>query len=572
MPSRTRALLAAALVVAAAALLHAQHAAAFERHALIVGISAYQHIRGLEGPRHDARAMRAALIEEWGFDPERITMLVDGDATRSRIEAELRALTERTQPGDYVVFYFSGHGTSRLDVHSPWPLPDGTGALIPVDFTTEGTIEEQTSRLIVGRRDLRPVLEELDAGGRRAFVIVDSCFSGNAVRSRLALSPLPLRHVPLVEGDAVRQTDAGSLLDVLRAPPPPPYPYRSVMFLAASGEHEAATDIGRDLIERFPTTDGLPHGALTDTLLRVLTGRMRADSNDDGTLTYDELFRGVRQFMDARGYPQSPRLLPERGAERETLVTRPLFGLARAPDLRAPEPFDEVSLRVLVADDVPGLGPLLRKVSGVEIVTQAPDVVLQQRSPNIVLAAPGGDVIGALPREDEEAFVARMEREVWARRLLRAPPASGAFNVTVDLAVPQRRAIVLEGEQIAFSVATEKPAYVVVLGIDPESNVRVLYPYDADALPPPVAPGAPLRLPNGDEESKLRVEAPFGVEHVVVAAVEERPGGLLRLAGREVGPASPLREDLERIFADAERHGAKASLRFRTVGLETLPP
>jgi hypothetical protein len=563
--------LVSALLAGAAALLHGGAATAFERHALIIGISRYQHVRALEGPRHDARAMRGALIDAWGFEPAHIAMLLDGDATRNRIQAELAALLERTRPGDYVLVYFSGHGTSRLDVHSPWPLPDGTGALIPADFTAEGTIEEQTGRLIVGRRDLRPVLEALDRGGRRVFVIVDSCFSGNAVRSRLAMSYMPLRYVALAEEAQVRETEPASLLDMLSAPPPPPYPYDSVMFLAASGEHEAATDIGRDLIERFPTSDGLPHGALTDTVLRVLTGRMQADTNDDGTLTYDELYRGVRQFMDERGYPQSPRLLPERGGEREALVARPLFELAQAPDVRAPEALDAGRVRVQVADDVPGLRAPLSGIDGVEIVTEAPDVLVQRGAAGVVLAAPGGDVIDSLHDADEGAIVARLQREVWVRRLLRAAPAAGAFNVIADLAVPQRRALVVEGEPIAFSVATEKAAYVVMLGIDPAANVSVLYPYDTDALPAPVAPGAPLRLPDDDPSSALRVASPFGIEHVVVAAMESRPAGLMRLAGRQVGPDSPLREDLERIFADAERRGAKASLRFRTVGHETLP-
>ena len=136
----------------------------------------------------------------------------------------------------------------------------------------------------------------------------------------------------------------------------------------------------------------------------------------------------------------------------------------------------------------------------------------------------------------------------------------------VDLRVPQRRTLVVEGEPIAFTVETEQPAYLVMLGIDPAATVSVLYPYDPDALPVPVRPDTPLLVPTGERSSELRVTFPFGVEHIVIAAIKSRPAGLMRLAGRQIDPHSPLRPDLERIFAAAEKDGAKASLRFTTVG------
>jgi hypothetical protein len=568
---RTSLYFACSLLAAIAIFLPGRAGAAPERHALLIGISNYRYVHPLEGPRYDARALRAALIEQWGFDPEHVEMLLDGDATRSRIQAGLASLIDRTHPGDYVLIFFSGHGTSRLDVRSPWPLPDGTGALIPADFTASGTLEEQTESLIVGRRDLRPVLEALDRSGRRVFVIVDSCFSGNAVRSLLAVSQMPLRYVALSEPKPVRDVPAYPVIDSVRGgAPPAAYPYRSVTFLAASGEHEAATDIGRELIERFPTSDGLPHGALTDAVLRVLTGRVPADSNSDGQVTYDELYRGVRQFMDERGYPHSPRLLPDGGGDREALVGRPVFELVKVP-AAARAPVRESRLRVEVAGDLATLLPALRRNEEIELTSQAPDIVIRSDAGDLLLAAPGGDPIDRLEGGNPEALTQRLHREVWVRRVLRAPHAEGTFNVTVDLSAPQHRTIVVEGEPVAFTLATEKRAYVLMLGIDSEGTVSVLYPYDADAVPTPLAPGAALTVPNSEPSSALRVTFPFGVEYIVVAAIESRPAGLMQLAGRQVGPDSPLAPDLERILGEAEKQGAKASLRFRTVSAAPSP-
>jgi len=85
--------------------------------------------------------------------------------------------------------------------------------------------------------------------------------------------------------------------------------------------------------------------------------------------------------------------------------------------------------------------------------------------------------------------------------------------------------------------------------------------WQTDTKPALLTPGAPLLV----SSPQLRVQVPFGIEHIVVAATQSPPVGLMRLAGRRVGPDSQLRPDLERIIQDAERAGAKASLRFQTV-------
>jgi len=160
-----------------------------------------------------------------------------------------------------------------------------------------------------------------------------------------------------------------------------------------------------------------------------------------------------------------------------------------------------------------------------------------------------------------DAVAERLRREIWVRRLLDARPAPGSFKLTVELSAPEHRTVVVEGEAFAFSVATEKPAYIMMLSIDPAGTVNVLYPSDTDTKPALLTPGAPLLV----SSPQLRVQVPFGIEHIVVAATQSPPVGLMRLAGRRVGPDSQLRPDLERIIQDAERAGAKASLRFQTV-------
>ena len=66
----------------------------------------------LLGPAADIESMQRALAGRWGFAPGDVRAIRDQDATRERILSEIAALEQRSAPGDIVLIYFSGHGTS----------------------------------------------------------------------------------------------------------------------------------------------------------------------------------------------------------------------------------------------------------------------------------------------------------------------------------------------------------------------------------------------------------------------------------------------------------------------------
>jgi hypothetical protein len=245
--------------------------------ALLIGVANYGNAKwNLEGPVHDVNAMRDVLQRRWGFAPGDIRTLTDQQATRDGILAELKALQTRSAPGDDVFIYFSGHGTSALDGTLAVPVPHGSGAFVPFGIKAENQTLS-LDQLIVGRTDLLPLLQALDDGGRRVWVVSDSCYSGNQTRSVHAedSAPLPARAIPLL----VNYSEAARLeRDEARAAgrtAPPPYPYKNIGFLAASAEGEVAKDIRQADLRRYPTRSGKPQGAMTDALLRVLEARWR---------------------------------------------------------------------------------------------------------------------------------------------------------------------------------------------------------------------------------------------------------------------------------------------------------
>ena len=109
--------------------------------ALLVGVGKYQstNVDQLKGPVNDIQSLREVLVERWGFRSNDIITLADEHAKRAAVLKELNRLRATSQPGDFVLFYFSGHGTRVEDDGLRLPLPDCTGALVPWDFAGGGT-------------------------------------------------------------------------------------------------------------------------------------------------------------------------------------------------------------------------------------------------------------------------------------------------------------------------------------------------------------------------------------------------------------------------------------------------
>ena len=292
-----------------------------ENHALLIGIGNYSHMR-LEGPTHDVQALSQTLSAHYGFKKKNVRTLINEQAVKSRILEELRRLVRISRPGDHVFIYFSGHGTSRRDALLSLPLPYTSGALVPADFNwnPDQTIEKQISQLIVGKRDLQPILTKLDRD-RQVLVVFDTCFSGNTVRGMQTVAED--RYFPLGSRNIFEaEQRIGGFSDNLKSNAP--YPYQNTFYISAATENETARDIRTDLLDVYPTIDGNPHGALTDSLLRVLTGQTPVDADNDGRWSQIELYRAVRSDVRRR-FRQTPQALPREGKNTARLYDRVFF-------------------------------------------------------------------------------------------------------------------------------------------------------------------------------------------------------------------------------------------------------
>lgn len=144
------------------------------RKALLVGINEYpRESDRLAGCVNDVFTM-SAVLQECGFAPEEIRTCLDDRATASGILSRLDWLLDDAQPGDQLVFYYSGHG-ARVPEYGEFEEPDRlTETLVPWDFdwTPETSISDEQ---IYGLYSQLPYEAQL-------MLLFDCCHAGSMHR------------------------------------------------------------------------------------------------------------------------------------------------------------------------------------------------------------------------------------------------------------------------------------------------------------------------------------------------------------------------------------------------------
>lgn len=138
--------------------------------ALVVGVADYEDVTPLpEAVLNDARDVAGTLLSpgHCGYDPARVTTLLDAEATSARIREALRELADGTRPGDTALVFFSGHG-GRIRL--------GAGhatLLVPVDYRPADPLGTG-----LPADELSDALAAIPA--ERLLVVLDACHSGGA--------------------------------------------------------------------------------------------------------------------------------------------------------------------------------------------------------------------------------------------------------------------------------------------------------------------------------------------------------------------------------------------------------
>ncbi|CAN7501332.1 caspase family protein [Pseudoduganella sp. LjRoot289] len=145
------------------------------RHALIIAIGDYisPAVPPLLGTDYDVDSA-SQMASAMQVPAQNIRVLRNRDATAARIEQEIAELNKRTQPGDRVFFYFSGHGSRYFNTAAS--EQGCVEALLPADSVplTNGRIASL----------LKPISDKAD----KMFVFYDACHSGGILGKPLAVT------------------------------------------------------------------------------------------------------------------------------------------------------------------------------------------------------------------------------------------------------------------------------------------------------------------------------------------------------------------------------------------------
>ena len=257
-----------------------------EKKALCVGINDYPYEgNDLNGCVNDAKAWADLLIEHYGFPQENVKLLLDADATKANILANLQSLVDGAKTGDMLVFTNSSHGMYVADTSGDEEKYDE--AMCPYDCETNLIVDDE----------LREMFAKL-AKGVGLFVISDSCFSGTVTRAAVAENIPGLRTPddrrvrflnPALMGKKV-------LENPWRAKPKgkTKYPESKMKDVLLSGctdkEYSYDALIG-----------GTYHGAMTYFALQAIR-----DANYE--ITFQQLIKRLLFLLDNEGYNQHPQL------------------------------------------------------------------------------------------------------------------------------------------------------------------------------------------------------------------------------------------------------------------------
>jgi hypothetical protein len=285
--------------------------------ALLVGCSTYPKLRGdlqLPGPANDVALYHNLLRTQFGFDPEKITVLAASDdfqralrfypgenpasrqePTSDNIRAAFSNLIEATEAGEYVFILLSGHGSQEHDV-SPSdtdPEPDGYDeTFMAMDVPEISTDGRRVPNAVIDD-EIRDWLAKLVRKDAFVFVLIDACHSGTMTRDgtrarRIPSEMIGIKHVDVDDGESpVVEED---WLDAVGSVDG----HRGVVALYAARSNQLAYELGvtKQTAIKSPTpqfrssADAASHGRLAYTVARILETTRQ-------NLTYEDLLRHV---------------------------------------------------------------------------------------------------------------------------------------------------------------------------------------------------------------------------------------------------------------------------------------
>lgn len=211
--------------------------AAAERYALLVGVSSYPHLVGvdLRGPKNDVQLMHTMLTAR-GFRPENVVVVADSvpaqlkavSPTRQVILDAFDRLVAQLRQGDFLYVHFSGHGAQQPE-REAGQEEDGLDEIFLARDTTRWDEARRNVSGAITDNELGSRLDRAAQRGAATWIVYDSCHAGTMTR---ATGSRPRRLLREQLGIPATLVNRASEYDS-RRPASVPYRPRSVAFFAS---------------------------------------------------------------------------------------------------------------------------------------------------------------------------------------------------------------------------------------------------------------------------------------------------------------------------------------------------
>jgi hypothetical protein len=157
----------------------------------------------------------------------------------------------------------------------------------------------------------------------------------------------------------------------------------------------------------------------------------------------------------------------------------------------------------------------------------------------VQLKGPAGDPIVSTAASDPN-LLKRVAAQAWLNRAI--PVGNDSLGLRAETDPGSRGNTYVQCESFVFEVKLLKAAYVMLLDLDSQGDLTVLYP--ARASERQVIPNGTARaIPGADPKDHIVVTAPFGTDQVTVLAFEQQPGFFVDLTGAQRFATDSARAD-----------------------------
>ncbi len=232
-------------------------------------------------------------IQDYGFDTGDI-----GEASLAQMEADIQKIKKKANKKSIVLWYYSGHGSSKSDYFGEGALPDKGETsesnsddewLIPYSGSGYDDLSDYSTWDNIALSDdrLASLLQKLPS--KKNVLIIDACLSGGFIGSSYDADTAPQDYsqsddqVNDVFGEAFRSYFSDSSAD---------FRWKDGVAITASGEDEYSYEDA----SYSSGTPSIKHGFFTLGLLKGFS----KDKNNDGYISTMELYRSARGYVERK--------------------------------------------------------------------------------------------------------------------------------------------------------------------------------------------------------------------------------------------------------------------------------